>query len=246
MPTKCALCSNNVNPEKEITCDTCGICIHSTCSDLSRAEVQCVLAKDRHISFNCKTCKKKSTELTNLVTTIEALRKEIEVLKDQVSLNTQNNSRNIYEKEEIVNEIAERQRRATNIIVFGLPVSEADDVSQSKVNDNSKVTKVIGALASVPYDNVKAFRIGRPRTDNKPRPVKVVLKSVNEAISILKNKHKLRDHHLYNNLNIAADQTPMQREYLNTLRDELLKKGDPNLTIRYINNIPKIVPKSKN
>lgn len=89
----------------------------------------------------------------------------------------------------------------------------------------------------------KVFRFGK-QNKNGNRPVKVVLGAAHEVFTVIKNKHRIsRDREIF----IHVDQTPNQRKALESLRNELLRRqsnGEHDLTIKYLNNVPKIIAKN--
>uniref|UniRef100_A0A6P7GTF1 Uncharacterized protein LOC114340545 n=1 Tax=Diabrotica virgifera virgifera TaxID=50390 RepID=A0A6P7GTF1_DIAVI len=76
----------------------------------------------------------------------------------------------------------------------------------------------------------------------KPRPLKVTMMSSEDALFVLKNKSKLNQNS-NSNIYIKQDLTSCQSKYLAELQTELqsrIDNGEKNLTIRYINKIPRI------
>ncbi|KAG5896627.1 hypothetical protein JTB14_009535 [Gonioctena quinquepunctata] len=106
-----------------------------------------------------------------------------------------------------------RFEREKNLIVFGLEETvPADEVAMFINELTSPHTVAINHIT----------RLGKPKTDHN-RPVKVELSS---------------------DKGIKNDKTPKQMKQLGTLYDDINARkasGVPNLAIRYVNNIPKIV-----
>ncbi|KAJ2940142.1 hypothetical protein O0L34_g14181 [Tuta absoluta] len=130
--------------------------------------------------------------------------------------------------------------------MYDLPESTSDIAEDRKTHDIAECTKVITKITNkADCTRIKAFRLGAPKSDAgaAPRPLKVIMNSKNEALDILRNKHKLQKPS-----SIAADLTPMQREYLKYLREELEKRkseGEKDLTIKYVQGRPTIVNQIK-
>ncbi|CAG5027970.1 unnamed protein product [Parnassius apollo] len=143
-----------------------------------------------------------------------------------------------------IQELAERTKRANNIIIYDVPESTSDKPLQRQEHDKEECRKIITCVSKkVSCDNVKLFRLGKFQAGAPPRPIKVVMKSKNDAIEILRNKTKLDKPS-----NIKSDQTAMQREYLKYLCDELENRtnnGEQGLTIKYIQGQPKIICKQE-
>ncbi|KAL3269274.1 hypothetical protein HHI36_008352 [Cryptolaemus montrouzieri] len=100
----------------------------------------------------------------------------------------------------------EREKRSSNIILFGVKESRGDldhDFNQAKA--------IIESLNShIPDINIKVSRIGEP-TDNKIRPLRATFNTPYEAKQILRIKRNLNNK---DGIYIKSDQTPMQRQFL--------------------------------
>lgn len=91
-------------------------------------------------------------------------------------------------------------------------------------------------------DKIKTFRLGK-YDKNKNRPIKVLLNSPEDAKNVLKNKKTIK----VPSIIIFNDQTKMQREYYNDVKQKLnnlILSGDTSKTIKFINDKPTIVIKS--
>ncbi|KAB0790482.1 hypothetical protein PPYR_15120 [Photinus pyralis] len=238
--SKCNVCANNVDADKELKCDACDKPVHTTCSGLSRAEIKCLNDKDRRIKFLCENCSSDRLQLGDLVKMMLEMRDEINALK-KASSSTLSDA--IY-RENLISEMNERNLRSRNIIIHGLDECEGT-IEDQKKEDLRQVVNVIDKVAPVSTDHIMIYRLGRAAMKDKVRPIKVVLNSRDDAVLLLKNKAKLpRNGKLY----ITADETLMQREFLKSVRLTLhnrIQNGESNLTIKYIRNVPTIVS-SKN
>lgn len=75
----------------------------------------------------------------------------------------------------VVNEVAERQRRATNLIIFGASESLIASIKERKKADVELFGEIVKDLKlSVP--GVKVIRLGKS-SNNRPRSLKIVLSS---------------------------------------------------------------------
>lgn len=144
--------------------------------------------------------------------------------------------------EDILSEINDRRSRACNILLHGL---EESAVTAANPDDTSLViSRVRDILLTVHpsnYDNVKVCRLGKP-TSGICRPLRITLPSPDLVIAVLKATSKYSGPYKFSN-----DRTIMQREHLRTLRSQLdmrVQSGETNLTIRYVNGVPKIVHRS--
>lgn len=77
--------------------------------------------------------------------------------------------------------------------------------------------------------------------ENKRRPIKITLPIKEDALKAVRNKKKLRE--LEEKIFVSLNLTPMQREYYKKIKtelDERKNKGEEDIFIKYINNIPMI------
>lgn len=238
----CTICNGIIQPEKQITCDNCKATVHTTCSSLSRAEISCLKQSDRQIKYNCDQCK----NLPNLLSVITQLKEVIEKLQQDVNdLKSGMVTQAPLSTETIISEVAERQARASNIIIFNIKESIAND-SRARVNED--FLQVQNALKKIIPDNsidlneTKMYRLGKPNPNSiKPRPLKVILKTSSDVIKILKNKS---DFQRNSHIKITSDNTPMQRDYFNKIKMELQnrqEKGENDIFIRYLKGVPTII-----
>lgn len=165
-------------------------------------------------------------EVNNVVTNHEERMKTIE--------STLNNTLANFNPDEIHREVADRSRRAKNLILLNVPEN------QGPVNDLDFIRRAFSTLPtpSVPH---AAFRLGQVRSGSRPRPLKVIFNAEHDARSVLLNKDFLQS----NNYIARSDLTPSQLKHLQDLRRELetrARNGEDNLTIRYISGTPMIVP----
>lgn len=131
----CAVCKSNIKEEDCIYCDICKLQHHGTCAGLTRQEVVCLRNANRKINFFCTGC--------NLIDTVNSLRSEISTLKmelNAVKKATQekndipvvfsgNDNQQPFTNDQLFDEIDERQRRASNLIIHNLAESTAEDTS---------------------------------------------------------------------------------------------------------------------
>ncbi|CAH1970053.1 unnamed protein product [Acanthoscelides obtectus] len=79
----------------------------------------------------------------------------------------------------------------------------------------------------------------------KVRPIKVILDSYDSALQVLVNAKKLKSSNTFKHVNIVQDRTKRQMENYKSIRTELARRheaGDNNCRIKFINNVPRIVP----
>ena len=135
-------------------------------------------------------------------------------------------------------EEAEIERRKTNVIVHGVPESDAEDADQRIDND---MIVLASMFQEVKVENVtvdSVVRLGRRAAEptQNPRPMKVVLDSVESKLSLLKKAKNLRDKEEggWSKVFIHQDLTPKQREARKPLVAELKQRkanGETDLMI---------------
>ena len=150
-------------------------------------------------------------------------------------------------------ELEDRRKRSFNIIILGCPEAGSPENHPQTATDKEEVLNILTTIKPdiLADDVLYLHRLGRKtRTrrdmgqptggDTTPlnRPIKVNLTSPELAKTIL----KLARTSCPVGLTIVSDRTPCQQEELAALRRELLvrQKEDPNLTISYVNGVPKI------
>lgn len=244
MSIKCTKCDIDLNPEKEISCDLCRKYIHSTCSSLSRLEIQCLKSKDRKIIFYCETCsdfKSQLGKLNDLNETVQKLETKLKTLQDNLTLPKTEAEIKITTENvttQVVDELLDRQSRERNILIFNLEETETGNIEDRNAIEKTKLTEILSSIDNqININNLQFMRLGRYSQD-KTRPLKIILPSKHDVLNILKNKRKLNL-----NVGIQADLTVMQRNHLKNLRSKLeeINKNGGNKTIRYINGSPQIV-----
>lgn len=150
--------------------------------------------------------------------------------------------------EGIVEEMNDRQRRSRNVIILGLKECASSSTATTKEYDGGQIKRILeycglgSSLSSVRY-----FRIGKTN-NGRPRAIKLCLPSENEAITLFKlfDPKKCNDEAL-GGVSLARDRTLKERQYLSELRDSLKSRtesGELDLTIKYVNGVPKIVKKN--
>lgn len=134
--------------------------------------------------------------------------------------------------EDIIEELADREARANNLIFYNLEEPNQDQKNIDLVRD------IVRKIQPGTEGSVKCLRLGKKR-DGHLRPLRVSFTSRELTLSILRNKRRYSGP-----VRIYQDQTPRQRMHLAELRESLknmINAGEKNKTIRYVNGVPKIV-----
>lgn len=128
----------------------------------------------------------------------------------------------------IADELADRERRKNNLIIFNLP--ETSDQSKDIAFFNELCQPVFAITVKI----TKSLRLGK-KVENKNRPLLISLENQNNTLYITSRAAYLRRHAKYENIYIVPDMTKYQRSKHKGLVDELKRRkanGEENLVIR--------------
>ncbi|KAL4107337.1 hypothetical protein QTP88_017699 [Uroleucon formosanum] len=119
MSLNCVVCSSHLAKlDVPIKCNSCSGAFHTKCTGLSNTEIKCLSLKNRSLKYFCSTCEQGLKELPELKLLIKKLLVEVEGLKNCPLQRSNNEVCNEF----IINEINERNRRASNLICYNLKV----------------------------------------------------------------------------------------------------------------------------
>lgn len=172
---------------------------------------------------------------------IETLARELDTLKNQASTlsipesNMPVGTQPVDTLENFFLEYQERENRMKNIVIFNCP--------ESMSNSKDIATQVIEQCMGASELDIQAFRLGK-LMNGKNRPIKVICKSRDIAMSILQGARKLKHNPHLKNLAISQDRTPRQLEEYRKLKQimgDRLNAGEANLKIIYRGGKPQIV-----
>lgn len=188
-------------------------------------------------------------KLSNFEPRIAESEKRINSLEKEVS-NLKNSDGSTCSIDLVVEEINDRERRTCNVIVYNVPESTSGTTSVRVDHDHNMISKLTSSFCTVSDDSpFKSHRLGRPARNNC-RPLRVTFKKSDLVVDFCKNFDKSRLLGLdpcLKDVAISRDRTPKERKYLADLRvslNERVENGETDLTIKYVNGIPKIVKKS--
>lgn len=196
------------------------------------------------------------TDIKNEVATIRTGLIDLEPRVDRVedrlsSLEKQITSSSPKDLETTIAELNERNRRSRNIMIYNLDESTAGDINSKKKHDLDLAINLFSPLLpNLSISGVKTFRVGNKKPDH-PRPLKVVLNSQSDVITILRNFPDLAPptDPRFTSVKLSRDRTPQETTHLRDLNTELkdrTSRGERDLTIKFINNTPQIVKSKKN
>jgi hypothetical protein len=229
--------------DKIFPCDYCKSYTCVKCAGLTASEVACLRLKNsRKLIFLCDKCENGLWKVPELIKEVHDLKEAIKKIEKKLESAeaTENDVKvvsNDFSPEQLVNEINERQKRASNIIVFNVNESSKALRSDRISDDKNAISQILQDI-NVNVNNIDVFRLGKFQ-QNKIRPMKVCFRTREEALQVLKNKKSIRTP----NIKIVADQTRAQREYFDKVKTKLdeLKRNSENKIIRFVNNVPAIV-----
>lgn len=148
-------------------------------------------------------------------------------------------------EEELFAEMTERARRLRNVIVYNIPESNRKRPEDKKSHDIGMITKIYEILDLQLPNNISFFRLGK--AGGRDRPIKVMFRDEDSVVTLLKRFSSetlsSADDSL-SEISVGRDRTQKERQYSAVLRkqmDDRTEAGETNLTIKYLNGIPKIV-----
>lgn len=212
-----------------------------------------IISSINNTNNNLSKLNKKFDDMMKSIATLseenKVLTEKINLLENKYdSLEKKVSASQIPTEQVLISEIMDRQSRSCNVIIFNLPEPNKD--SHSSETDNDKLKTIFSAMKS----NISKFtcsRLGKLNSNTliKPRPLKVVLSNSTEVFTVLRSQAILRNSSLWSNIRMASDRTSMQRDFMNNLREQLLKQrdnGENDLIIKYVKGIPSIINKNQN
>ena len=123
----------------------------------------------------------------------------------------------------LFNEQKERERRELNLIVHNMLESTASEGAGRKKDDIMKVTSVMKDNIKVKPTISNAIRLGKKGSD-KPRLLKITVSSIEEKVTILRTKVKLRadsNPKYVRKIFVTPDLTPLEQRKNKALRQQL-------------------------
>ena len=158
------------------------------------------------------------SRLTQLETSYKELKFENDNLKQQIKELKSSSADNLTQ---IADELHLRSLRQCNIIIFGASEKKDGSLGARQEHDKSFCTELFSKIKVDASLDEEPFRLGRPRNDGHPRPVKIKCNSVQERNAILRASRELRDLPEYNGVFVHPDRTPIQQAAHKKLREEL-------------------------
>lgn len=223
----CIKCKGIINKDVAVVyCDSCNRVVHRECSDLNASELKVMdLKGKRMLRFFCDDCQAGVKLIPTLIAKVDALEQELNLLKRKIE------EPSTLPEETIVNELQERQKRATNIMIYNMPENTSD------FEEVKKITRE--ATNNVVIEVVSVTRVGKANK-NGARPLKVVYRTSNDAMMVIRKRKSVgRARKIF----IDVDMTALQRKNIKKLQEELQdrKAKGENVVIKYSNGTPAIL-----
>ena len=202
------------------------------------AKLDMVIATQAHTSEQIECFNNKIQQIEGKIEdTIEKklTEKVSEFVSSEISKSLSNEIKS--EVKEATEEIFDKQRRATNILLFNLNESKNEALQDRIKEDNEKVDEIFQEIGMVKdsYHVERTMRLGKK--GEKARPLKVCLQNTsqrNQALKLAKNL-KGNDNSNLQSVGIAPDLTLTERAQKKLLLDELSSRranGEKDLVIR--------------
>lgn len=244
---KCAGgCGNSVTSMN--TCKNCLKYIHPGCA--MKHKCQClpddILTLIKQLQASVDTIsnelKEQRIDIKSVLNEVKQLQNENADLKKQV--NNLNDRILVLEshspENDAYDEIEDRIRRSTNVILFNLPESSSENTPAQRKNDDlSRCSEHITDCNEI----VSCWRLGKYRAQSV-RPLKIAFSSQQKAKQALKTFRTPGNTKLY----LRPDLTPKQQNYCKLVRTDFITRknnGETDITLKYFNGLPKIIKTSE-
>lgn len=141
--------------------------------------------------------------------------------------------------EDLIAEVEDRRHRERNVVFYNVDESETSDEDVTKLDS---IFELMGLSGDYQACNVRIFRLGSAKVQGKVRPLKVVLRSVDDVISVLRKSSRLKgftgEKKIFISRDLSKRQVHMKNKILREYR--LRKSNGENVKLQYVNGLPKI------
>ena len=181
---------------------------------------------------------RKVVEDTTSKEQITALELEVQEIKEQRSVGAEGIKKLV---EDQIYQQKERDRRQSNIIVYGVDESKKEAPKERFSEDKETVAEFMEKELNVKAKIITCFRMGKkkPATEDQIeqdiRPLKVVLSDPKEKVEITKAARKKKEANGQMKYKVSGDFIKEDRESYKKLREELERRvvdGETGLMIR--------------
>lgn len=223
-----------------LSCDACKSPIHNKCLDLTDSELRTITSsKSPYIKIVCNQCRSSLDNINEMKLVINSLKTSMDsrLKKIEDFINSSQVEQHL-QQENIIQEAVERSLRAKNVILYNVPEGTEDCILANDILECIDLSLVVS-----PDDVIRVGKIN----EKKPRPIKLTCKNLETAKLVLRKGSALKNSK-FSKIFVNSDKTRQQQEYYKNIKNELnLRKdnGENNITIKYVNGIPKIVQNSR-
>ena len=215
---------------KAIQCDLCHVWVHSECEGISNEsynKMNEIFSGVANVSYYCElnSC---HSRIKQLVSDWKLSHSAEPLLADD-SLSEKYLSSSISPTLTILDELADRDRRSKNLILYNL--SETSDPQTDKL----KVQELFSTVFSLKEVQLNRITCLGKCTDVRARPLLVSFADALIRSTILSQSGRLRNYEQCKNVYISPDRTKLEREKHHKLVTELKRRrsnGEQNLVIR--------------
>ena len=250
----CKADSSSDNPKARIQwmeCDRCSVRFHRNCTDLNNKQFKFIHGfPTKNLEWVCNRClndkdkgdntNKQAGDGDQSSLIVEQNKKIIDqnckileqqalildLLKDKKEGNNKVDKQIKVHVEETLQEMKEKEEKKMNMILHGIPEGTEEEEAKNKETDVNKTKAVLTYVnpeVKLTIDPSKVQRIGKKGT--KPRPVKVVLDSVETKMQFIRNSKKLKDHDTFSKVGLSFDKTKREQEEYRRLKEKLDEKN---------------------
>lgn len=146
---------------------------------------------------------------------IKSIKLAVENLKAAQSSNTA----------DILGEAEERQRRANNIMIFGLPETMVGSLAERVKLDEDNIQELFSETGVAEISPISARRVGKI-VEGQCRPLKVEMQRSADVQRVLRSGRRLRNSSRYRRVFVSKDLTKLQQEEARNLRSEMKQRRE--------------------
>jgi len=249
----CLICKKNVGNSKSVECQVCEQWVHTTCENLNEEIYKLLLAQRKSkgggIRWMCTSCSCANERLNNKILALEDKMNE---MSNQMNENTAKVSkassdiRDIQEdlkitkdaqlsmpeqaQEMVLEELANRERKKSNLVIYNVAESESEDPQERMRTDMRAIQDIMNTIraevnVSKEHNTDTKFCVRIGERSSNPRPLLVGFVSEEIKIKVLNNAKFLKNSK-YDDISLAPDLTSKQRQEDTRMRGEVQRKND--------------------
>ena len=235
----CGHCSNTTSGDAALMCNICEFWHHKDCIPGMTDECyKTIISMKESLGYSfflcnkCEKVNKKTWQSVNLLSKrVETIEKRLDDIEEKLKKSTESTENVIKEfksveakssvssvelKTTVLSEIQDQENRKTNIVIYNLQESPAEEINTRKEHDNNKVAEILNSIGitdigsddiaslrrlgprphSTAQSNSEASVSAAPAPASKPRPLLLSFKINDHRKNVLSNARKLARSHL--------------------------------------------------